>query len=68
MFLPMEHPNRCLLVKMSQTSYLPPHSQMKSQQGLNKLLLTFLDDAIDKNRLAIWSTRANLSRVLAHLK
>lgn len=45
-----------------------PTPKWNRQQGLNKLRLTFLDEAIDKNRLAICSARANLSRVLAHLK
>lgn len=47
--------------------YIPAPKQ-NLQWGLSKLLLTFLDDAIDKNSLAIWSERASLSRVLAHLK
>lgn len=63
----MEHPDVWLWKCLKLHIYLPT-PKGSHQQGLNKLLLTFLDDAIDKNRLVIWSTRANLSCVLAHLK
>lgn len=60
--------NRSMDVKVSNFIYTSLPSKWNHQWGLNKLSLTFLDDVIDKNSLAIWSMWANLSHVLAHLK